>query len=117
MLKNTLLILSLCSSLFATSFIGKASWYGKKFHGKITASGEKFNMYSYTAAHKTLPLGTVVKVTNLANNKSVDVKINDRGPYTKGRILDLSYLAAKKIGLVSMGVTKVKVEVKYISKK
>jgi len=91
--------------------IGYASWYGKKFHGRPTASGEIFNMYKLTAAHRTLPLGTYVKVTNLSNGKSVIVKINDRGPYVKGRIIDLSYMAAKKIGMVKKGVQKVKIEV------
>jgi len=88
-----------------------ASWYGKAFHGKKTASGEIFNMYAYTAAHKTLPLGTILKVTNPDNGKSVIVKVNDRGPFVKGRDLDLSYAAAKKIGLLSKGVGMVYVEI------
>ena len=92
------------------SEIGSASWYGKKFHGRPTASGEIYDMYKLTAAHKKLPLGTYVKVTNLSNGKSVIVKINDRGPYVKGRIIDLSYAAAKKIGMVKKGVQKVKIE-------
>ncbi len=87
-----------------------ASWYGKAFHGKKTASGEIFNMYAYTAAHKSLPLGTILKVINPENGKSVVVKVNDRGPYVRGRDLDLSYAAAKKIGLVKKGVGKVYVE-------
>ena len=90
--------------------IGYASWYGKKFHGRPTASGEIYNMYDLTAAHKKLPLGTYVKVTNLSNGKSVVVKINDRGPYVGNRIIDLSYAAAKKIGMVEKGVQKVKIE-------
>ncbi len=90
--------------------IGYASWYGKKFQGRPTASGEIYNMYALTAAHRTLPLGTYVRVTNLSNGKSVVVKINDRGPYVKGRIIDLSYAAAKKIGMVEKGVQKVKIE-------
>ncbi len=90
--------------------VGYASWYGKKFQGRPTASGEIFDMYKLTAAHRRLPLGTYVKVTNLSNGKSVIVKINDRGPYVKGRIIDLSYLAAKKIGMVKAGVAKVKIE-------
>ena len=81
---------------------GMASWYGKKFHGKKTASGERFNMYELTAAHRTLPFGTKVKVTNLENNKSVVVRINDRGPHVKGRIIDLSYAAAKKIDMIEI---------------
>ena len=90
--------------------VGYASWYGKKFQGRPTASGEIYNMYAYTAAHRTLPLGTYVKVTNLSNGKSVVVKINDRGPFVKGRIIDLSYAAAKKIGMVNKGVQKVRIE-------
>ncbi len=100
--------------------IGYASWYGKKFHGRPTASGEIYNMYALTAAHKKLPLGTYVKVTNLNNGKSVVVKINDRGPFVKGRIIDLSYAAAKKIGMAEKGVEKVKIEIvslpKYVKK-
>ncbi|RKX71460.1 hypothetical protein DRP53_01395 [candidate division WOR-3 bacterium] len=102
---------SCCCLTGSSSSYGKASWYGKEFHGKRTASGEIFNMYAFTAAHRTLPFGTKVRVTNLANGKSVVVKINDRGPFVRGRIIDLSYAAAKKIGLVRMGVAKVKIEV------
>ncbi|NIP29141.1 MAG: septal ring lytic transglycosylase RlpA family protein [Candidatus Dadabacteria bacterium] len=91
--------------------IGQASWYGDKEHGGKTASGEKFNRYSYTAAHKTLPFGTMVRVTNLDNGKDVVVKINDRGPFVKNRIIDLSYAAGKSIGLLKNGTAKVKVEV------
>ncbi len=93
--------------------VGKGSWYGKKFHGRSTASGEKYNMYAHTAAHKTLAFNTMVKVTNLTNNRSIVVRINDRGPYAKGRIIDLSYGAAKKLGYVNKGVAKLKVEVLY----
>jgi rare lipoprotein A len=88
--------------------VGYASWYGPGFHGKRTASGEIYNMYKLTAAHKTLPLGTYVKVINLENGKSVIVKINDRGPFVEGRIIDLSYAAAKKLGMLKKGVAKVK---------
>ena len=91
--------------------IGLASWYGKKFHGKPTANGETFNMYKVSAAHKTLPLGTRVKVTNLNNGKSIRLTINDRGPFKKGRILDLSYKAAQKLGFVNEGTTKVRIDV------
>lgn len=87
---------------------GKASWYGRKFHGRRTASGEVYDMFKKTAAHKTLPFGTYVKVVNLSNQKEVVVRINDRGPFAKGRIIDLSYTAAKEIGLVGPGVAKVK---------
>jgi len=89
--------------------VGIASWYGPGFHGKKTASGEFYNMYKLTAAHKTLPLGTYVKVINLENGKSVVVKINDRGPFVSGRIIDLSYAAAKKIGMLGKGTAKVKI--------
>jgi len=88
---------------------GHASWYGKKFHGKKTANGESYNMYAISAAHKTLPLGTWVTVSNLENNKKINVRINDRGPFIKGRIIDLSYAAAKKIGIVGPGTARVKI--------
>jgi len=90
---------------------GVASWYGPNFHGHRTASGEIYNMYDYTAAHKTLPLGTYVRVINLENGKSVIVRINDRGPFKKGRIIDLSYAAAKKIDMIEKGIAKVRLEV------
>ncbi len=88
---------------------GIASWYGKKFHGKKTANGEIYNMYTMTCAHKTLPFGTKLEVTNLSNGKKVIVRVNDRGPFVKNRIIDLSYLAAKKLGLDLMGTAKVKI--------
>lgn len=88
---------------------GKASWYGRKFQGRPTSSGEPYDMHKMTAAHKTLPLGTIVRVTNLSNKKSTIVRINDRGPFVKGREIDLSYAAAKEIGLVGPGVTEVRV--------
>ncbi len=91
--------------------VGYASWYGPKFHGRKTASGEPYNMHALTAAHKSLPFGTLVRVTNLENGKSVVVRINDRGPYVAGRIIDLSYAAAKKIGLDKIGVAKVRLEI------
>ena len=86
---------------------GGASWYGPGFHGKKTASGERFNQNAMTAAHKTLPLGSVVKVTNQHTGKSIEVKINDRGPFAKGRIIDLSKAAAAKLGPQAAGVGKV----------
>lgn len=89
--------------------VGLASWYGKEFQGRRTASGEIFDMYKKSAAHKILPMGTYVKVQNLSNNRSVILKINDRGPFVKGRIIDLSYAAAKEIGLIGPGVGRVKV--------
>ena len=91
--------------------IGIASYYGKKFHKKLTANGETFNMYKVSAAHKTYPLGTKVKVTNLENGKSIKLFINDRGPFAKGRILDLSYKAARKLDFVNQGTTKVRIDV------
>ena len=83
---------------------GKASWYGPGFHGKKTASGQRFNQNAMTAAHKTLPLGSVVRVTNRATGKSIEVTINDRGPFVKGRIIDLSAAAAAKLGTKGSGV-------------
>jgi len=88
---------------------GIASWYGKKFHGHRTSSGETYNMYAMTAAHKTLPLPTYVRVTHLENGKSVIVKVNDRGPFHENRIIDLSYSAAKKLGVTTKGTGIVKV--------
>ena len=90
---------------------GLASWYGPGFHGKTTSSKEIFNMYDLTAAHRTLPFGTHVMVTNLDNGKSAIVRINDRGPFIKGRIIDLSYAAANMLGMIGEGVVTVKIEV------
>jgi len=86
---------------------GTASWYGPDFHGKPTASGEIYNMYDYTCAHKEYPFGTKLRVVNLNNNKDVVCTVNDRGPFIPGRDIDLSYAAAKKIGLIGPGVTEV----------
>ena len=94
-----------------------ASWYGPGFHGQETASGETFDQNALTAAHRTLPLGTVAKVTNLETGQSVTVTINDRGPYVQGRQLDLSQAAAKQIGLTKQGVAQVKIETKRPSAK
>ena len=90
---------------------GVSSFYAEDFHGKLTANGEVYDMYGLTAAHKTLPLNTIVRVTNLVNNKSLILRINDRGPYVKGRILDCSYGAAKKLDFIVQGTTDVKIEV------
>jgi rare lipoprotein A len=87
--------------------IGRASWYGKRFHGKKTASGQKFDMYKHTAAHRTLPFGTRVLVRNLENGKEVSVTINDRGPYSNNRIIDLSYAAAASLDFTDQGSAKV----------
>lgn len=89
---------------------GLASWYGRKFHGRKTASGETFDMNGLTAAHRSLPLNCYVKVTNKTNGKSVVVKVNDRGPFHGNRVLDLSYGAAKKIGITNKGVGNVTIE-------
>ena len=88
---------------------GLASWYGKKFHGRKTSSGERYDMYAMTAAHKTLPLPTYARVTNVSNGRSAVVKINDRGPFHGKRVIDLSYSAAKKLGVVSKGTAMVEV--------
>ncbi len=88
---------------------GIASWYGTKFHGRRTSSGEPYDMYAMTAAHRTLPLPTFVRVTNLDNGRSVIVKVNDRGPFVKNRLIDLSYVAAKKLGVIATGTAPVEV--------
>ncbi len=90
---------------------GVSSFYAEDFHGKLTANGEVYDMYGLTAAHKTLPLNTICRVTNLANDKSLILRINDRGPYIKGRILDCSYGAAKKLDFINQGTTDVKIEI------
>ncbi|MCP3687296.1 MAG: septal ring lytic transglycosylase RlpA family protein [Gammaproteobacteria bacterium] len=90
---------------------GVASWYGKKFHGRKTSSGEVYNMHAMTAAHKTLPLPSYVRVKNLTNGRSVVVKVNDRGPFVDDRIIDLSYAAATKLGVVGPGTAAVEVSV------
>ena len=118
------LILSLagCASGTYTSRYGKAgppvgwkergiaSWYGGKFHGRRTASGEPYNMYDLTAAHRWLPFGTLVRVTNLRNHRSVVVRINDRGPFVKNRIIDLSYAAARALDMIKSGTAPVVLE-------
>lgn len=89
--------------------VGLASYYGKRFQGRKTASGERYNMHGLTAAHKSLAFGTRVHVTHLNNGRSVTVRINDRGPFVKGRIIDLSYAAAERLGILSRGVVKVRI--------
>jgi rare lipoprotein A len=91
--------------------VGVASWYGPGFHGKRTANGEVYNQHALTAAHRTLPLGTRAVVTNVDNGESVEVRINDRGPYKYGRVIDLSYEAARRIGMWAAGTAQVRVEV------
>ncbi|WP_207511018.1 septal ring lytic transglycosylase RlpA family protein [Longitalea luteola] len=108
-------ILSLSSCARKITETGKASYYADKFHGRTTASGEKFNQHKLTAAHKTLPFGTKVKVTNLSNGRSVNVIVNDRGPFAPGRIIDVSKKAARKLGMIDAGVASI--EIKYKKKK
>jgi rare lipoprotein A len=109
MKKTIISFLILLIPLSASAEIGIASYYGKQFHGRKTANGEKFNMHALTAAHKSLPFNTIVTVTNLSNNSSIKVRINDRGPFVKGRIIDLSKKAAKLIGID--GIAKVKIDI------
>jgi len=90
---------------------GNASWYGNSFHGRPTASGESYDMHEFTGAHRDLPFGTVIKVKNLRNGKEVVVRVNDRGPYIKSRIVDLSRAAASMLGIVSRGTARVSIEV------
>jgi rare lipoprotein A len=90
---------------------GEASWYGPGFNGKKTANGERFRQNDLTAAHKTLPFNTVVKVTNLTNGRTVKVRINDRGPFIRGRIIDLSKGAAKKVDMIQAGIAPVRLEI------
>jgi rare lipoprotein A len=95
---------------------GNASYYADKFHGRKTANGEIFDMYKKSAAHKTLPFNTMLKVTNLKNNKNVIVRINDRGPFVKGREIDLSYRAAQELGMIPEGVARVKIKILELGK-
>ncbi len=90
---------------------GIASWYGKPFHGRTTANGEKYNMYAMTAAHKTLPFNTTLRVTNIYTGRSIHVRINDRGPFIRGRVIDLSYTAASQLGIVKAGTARVRIQV------
>lgn len=93
------------------SFTGTASWYGKRFHGRLTASGSRFDMNALTAAHPDLPFGTRLRVTHLDSERSVIVTVNDRGPFIKGRVIDLSRAAAEKLGFINNGLAEVRVEV------
>ena len=93
---------------------GEASYYAGFHHGKKTASGERFNMHSLTAAHRTLPLGSKIKVTNLNNGKEVVVRVNDRGPYARGRVLDVSLGAAKKLDMIKTGTGKVSIQILHV---
>lgn len=107
----SLFILSTDAVATSHKLVGEASYYADLHHGRKTASGEIFNMHALTAAHRTIPLGTKVKVTNLGNGKSVRVKVNDRGPYAKGRVIDLSREAAVQLGMLKSGVAKVNIEI------
>lgn len=122
---SLVLAIAVCTAMSACSWIPKgeseldigikdrgiASWYGEQFHGRLAANGEIFDMSALTAAHRTLPLGSMVRVVNLQNGRHVRVRINDRGPYVNGRILDLSYAAASQLGMVEGGVSVVQLEV------
>ena len=105
------LSVALCSPSIAVAAEGMASYYGKGFHGRRTASGQRFNQHALTAAHRSLRFGTRVRVTNLRNRKSIVVTINDRGPYAKGRIVDLSRAAAQHLGMIKSGVARVRLKV------
>ena len=109
-----LILLSGCGTIqygrYQRTGYGVASWYGSDFHGKPTSSGEIYNMYAFTCAHREYPFGAQLKVTNLSNNKSVYCTVNDRGPFVSGRDIDLSYAAAKEINLIGPGTTDVRIE-------
>lgn len=100
-----------CASTKRVTETGMASWYGPDFHGKNTANGEVYDQDGMTAAHKTLPFGTIVRVTNLDNGRQVTVRINDRGPYARGRIIDLSRAAAREVDMIGAGTARVRVEI------
>jgi rare lipoprotein A len=104
-----LFLLLYCGS--GSQLQGIASWYGEEWHGKKTANGEIYDMYSMTAAHKTLPFGTIVKVKDLDSGKEVVVRINNRGPFIKGRVIDLSYAAAQKLDILDKGITPCKITI------
>ena len=91
--------------------IGTASWYGRKFHGRLTSSGEVYDMFEFTAAHKSLPIPSYVQVTNLANSERIVVRVNDRGPFAKGRIIDLSWAAAERLGFAGRGTARVELKI------
>ena len=108
----TTILLSLASCARKITETGRGSYYADKFEGRPTASGEKFDQGKMTAAHRTLPFGTKVKVTNVSNGRSVTVRVNDRGPFAASRIIDVSKKAAKKLGMVDAGVANVKISYK-----
>jgi rare lipoprotein A len=100
-----------CSKAPTHTLQGVASWYGYPHHGRIMASGHRFNMYELTAAHRTLPIGTRIRVTNLLNGRSVTITITDRGPFVNNRVLDLSYAAAREIDMIGPGTAPVQLEI------
>lgn len=108
-----LLLSSITTAESPAGFIqkGKASFYSKKFHGRKTAGGERVDSEAFAAAHRSLPFNTMVEITNLDNNRSVIVRINDRGPFSKGRVVDMTYAAAKAIGMIQRGVANVQLRV------
>ena len=107
----TALVLLSCSREPTHTLEGVASWYGYPYHGRITASGQRFDMYGFSAAHRTLPLGTRIRVTNLLNGRSIIVTITDRGPFVGKRIIDLSFAAAREIGMIGPGIAPVQLEI------
>jgi rare lipoprotein A len=114
--KSSILPLLSCCFLVAcqtlgSGMAGKASYYAHQYHGRPTASGEPYNMYAMTAAHPSLPFGTLLHVTNLQNGRSVVVRVNDRGPYKAGRVVDVSLAAAEQLGLILPGTAEVRLEV------
>ena len=125
-LKKIVTLLTLLVTLFFTTNVmaktkvnqhkthGEASYYADFHHGKKTANGERFNMHALTAAHRTLPLGSKIKVTNLNNGKEVVLRVNDRGPYAKGRVLDVSLAAAKKLDMIKTGTAKVSIQILHV---
>jgi len=106
----TVIVMALLAIVAKADDDGVASWYGAELHGQRTASGERFDMNQLTAAHRSLPFGTLVKVTNVRNGQSTTVRINDRGPFAKGRVIDLSQHAASQIGMVGAGTAPVTLE-------
>ncbi len=104
-----MILLCVAASLSALETIGQASWYGPGFHGRTTANGERFDMNAMTAAHRTLPFGTMVRVENLETGRSVTVRINDRGPFIEGRIIDVSRAAAAELDMIASGVARVRI--------
>lgn len=107
----TLLVLLSCSKEPTHTLEGMASWYGYPHHGRIAAGGRRFDMYELTAAHRTLPMGTRLRVTNLTNGRSVIVTITDRGPFARRRVIDLSFAAARAIGMIGPGTAPVQLEI------